>query len=109
MVCRSTGASQVYLMEGSETSDVILAFLRLENRYGTTIRMVTMDAGTNLLEQNLNPVVKEELWEEKGKEKKRLIECMTTVAHPTNNQFRNYCERNTSIIKRWMRQANLIG
>ena len=49
MVCRSTGASQVYLMEGSETSDVILALLRLENRFGTTIRMVTVDAGTNLL------------------------------------------------------------
>ena len=34
---------------------------------------------------------------------------MATVAHPATSQFRNYCERNTSIIKRWMRQANLIG
>ena len=57
-------------MEGSETCDVILALLRLKNRFGTTIRMVTVDAGTNLLEQNLNPDVKRELWEEKSKEKK---------------------------------------
>ena len=45
----------MYLMEGSETNDIILALLRLENRFGTTIRMVTVDAGTNLLEQNVNP------------------------------------------------------
>ena len=70
---------------------------------------LTVDAGTNLLEQNLNPVIKEELWEKKGKEKKRLFECMTTVAHLAKSQSRNYCERNTSIVKRWMRQANLIG
>ena len=38
-----------------------------------------------------------------------MFECMTTVAHPANSQFRNYCERNTSIIKRRMRQADLIG
>ena len=70
MVCRITCASQVCLIEGSETSDVILALLRLENRFGTTIRMVTVDAGKNLLEQNLNPETKGELWEEKGKERK---------------------------------------
>ena len=33
---------------------------------------------------------------------------MATVAHPANSQFRNYLERNTSIIKRWKRKANLI-
>ena len=66
------------------------------------MRMITVDAGTNLLGQNINPEVK-------GSEKKRLFEIMTTVAHPVNSQFRNYCERNTSIIKKWMRQATMIG
>ena len=109
IVCRSTGATQVYLMEGSETSDIILALLRLENCFGTTLKMIIVDASTNLLEQNVNPEIKRELWEEKGKEKKRLFASMTTVAHPVNSQFRNYCERNTSIIKKWMRQATMIG
>ena len=69
----------------------------------TTLKMITFDSGNNLLEQNINPEIKKELWEEKVKEKKRLFAAMTTVAHPVNSQFRNYCERNTSIIKKWMR------
>ena len=84
MVCRSTGATQIYLMEGSETSEIILALLWLENHFGTTLKMITVDWGTNLLDQNVNPEVKKELWEEKGKEKKRLFDVMTTVAHPVN-------------------------
>ena len=55
MVCRSTGATPVYLMEGKKTSDIILALLSIENRFGTTLRIVTVDEGTNLLEQNVNP------------------------------------------------------
>ena len=102
MVCRSTGATQIYLMEGSETSDIILALLRLENRFGTTLKMITVDAGTNLFKQNVNPLVQ-------GKVRKRLFDIMTTVAHPVNNQFRKYYERNTSIIKKWMRQATMVG
>ena len=102
MVCRSTGATQIYLMEGSETSDIILSLLRLENCFGTTLKMITVDAGTNLLGQNINPEVQ-------GKKKKKLFDIMTTVAHPVNSQFRNYCERNTSIIKKWMIQATMVG
>ena len=56
----------------------------------------------------MNRETKGKLWEEKGKERKRLFDCMTTVAHPANSQFRNYCERNTRIVKRWMRQATLL-
>ena len=57
----------------------------------------------------MNRETKGKLWEEKGKERKRLFDCMTTVAHPANSQFRNYCERNTIIIKKWMRQGTLVG
>ena len=64
--------------------------------------MITVDAVTNLLILNINP-------ELQGSDKKRLFGIMTTVAHPVNSQFRNYCERNTSIIKKWMRQATMIG
>ena len=56
-------------MEGSETSDITLALLRLENRFETTLKMITVDSGNNLLDQNLNPEVQKELWEKKGKEK----------------------------------------
>ena len=89
-------------MEGMETSDVILALLRLENRFGITLEKVTVDAGTNLLGQNINP-------ELQGSDRKRLFGIMTTIAHPVNSQFRNYCERNTAIIKKWIRQATMIG
>ena len=44
-----------------------------------------------------------------GTVKKRLFDIMTTVANPVNSQFPNYCERNTYIIKKWMRQATMIG
>ena len=71
-------------MEGSETSDIILALLRLENCFGTTLKMIMVDASTNLLEQNVNPEIKRELWEEKGKEKKRLFASVTISAHPVN-------------------------
>ena len=71
--------------------------------------MITVDAGTNLLDQNVNPEVKKEVWEENGKEKKRLFDVMITVAHPVKSQFCNYCERNTSIINKWMRQATMVG
>ena len=64
--------------------------------------MITVDAGTNLLGQNI-------ITEIQGTEKKRLFDIMTTVAHPVNSQFCIYCERNTSIIKKWMRQATMIG
>ena len=89
-------------MEGMETSYVILALLRLENCFGITLEKVTVDAGTNLLGQNINP-------ELQGSDRKRLFGIMTTIAHPVNSQFRNYCERNTAIIKKWIRQATMIG
>ena len=66
------------------------------------MKMITVDAGTNLLGLNINPEIQ-------GTEKKRLFDIMTTVAHPVNSHFRNYCKRNTSIIKKWMRQATMIG
>ena len=102
IVCRSSGATQVFLMEGMDTSDVILALLRLENRFGITLEKITVDAGTNLLGQNINP-------ELKGSDRDRLFGIMTTIAHPVNSQFRNYCERNTAIVKKWIRQATMIS
>ena len=51
--------------------------------------------------QHINP-------EEKGSDRDRLF-IMTTVTHPGNSQFRNYCERNTVIVKKWMRQATMIS
>ena len=89
-------------MEGMDTSDVILALLRLENRFGITLEKITVDAGTNLLGQNINP-------ELKGSDRNRLFGIMTTIAHPVNSQFRNYCERNTAIVKKWIRQATMIS
>ena len=42
------------MMEESKTKDIILALLRLENRW-SQINLITKDAGQNVLEGNLNP------------------------------------------------------
>ena len=52
----NSGAVIILIMEESKTKDIILALLRLENRWGQ-IHLITKDAGTNVLEGNLNPIV----------------------------------------------------
>ena len=46
--CCATGAIGLYVMEGSDSNNFILAFQRHINRYGTPLE-VRIDAGTNLL------------------------------------------------------------
>ena len=55
IVCRNTGALQMFAMEGCATQDIILAVLRLENRFGIKIKLCMADAGKSLLEGNLRP------------------------------------------------------
>ena len=50
--CLNSGAVTVLMMEESKTKDIVLAMLRLENRWGK-INLIMMDAGRNELEGNL--------------------------------------------------------
>ena len=106
-MCRQMGACQVLMMEESKAVDVTLALLRVENRFGIKIERWRVDAGKNLIEGNLNPCI-DGKWSEKHNEGQRLFDAMTMVKHAVNSQFRNYLERATCIIKKWMRQASSV-
>ena len=52
--CINSGASEVLLMEGMETKDIILCLSKLKLRHGP-ITMISKDSGKNLLKKNINP------------------------------------------------------
>ena len=82
-------------MESMETKAVIMALLRLETRYGD-IEGISRDSGSNMLEENLNP---------KTDDGQRLFSLVKDYTAPIDGQFRNYSERSTSLLKKYMRQS----
>ena len=48
ILCLSSGASHIELLEGLEAKDVYLALTRLELRFGTKIIQMFSDSGTQL-------------------------------------------------------------
>ena len=72
-----------------------MSLLRLETRYGN-IQAISRDSGTNLLEANLNP---------KTEDEDRLFNLIKDYTAPVDAQFRNYSERSTGLIKKYLRQA----
>ena len=82
-------------MESMDTKQVILCLLRLENRYGKIIG-ISRDSGSNMLEDNLNP---------KTEDDTRLFENINDYTAPVDAQFRNYSERSTGLLKKFMKQT----
>jgi hypothetical protein len=95
--CINSSAVQIILMESMETKQVIVSLLRLETRYGD-IQAISRDSGTNLLEANLNPRTEDE---------DRLFNLIKDYTAPVDAQFRNYSERSTGLLKKYLRQAGL--
>jgi hypothetical protein len=93
--CINSAAVQLILMESMETKQVVLSLLRLETRYGD-IQAISRDSGTNLLEGNLNP---------KTEDENRLFNIIKDYTAPVDAQFRNYSERSTGLIKKYLKQA----
>ena len=93
--CINSAAVQVILMETMETKAVIMSLLRLETRYGE-IQGISRDSGSNLLEENLNP---------KTEDGQRLFNIVRDYTAPVDGQFRNYPERSTSLLKKYLRQS----
>jgi hypothetical protein len=93
--CINSAAVQVILMESMETKAILMALLRLETRYGE-IQGISRDSGTNMLEENLNP---------KTEDAQRLFNLVRDYTAPIDGQFRNYSERSTSLLKKYMRQS----
>ena len=59
VACISTGAITMYILDNYDTLSAILALMKLQCSYGK-ITHITADAGTNLLESNINLPLKEE-------------------------------------------------
>ena len=94
--CIETAAIWAVAMEGATTQDVVKALLRLEVRYGE-IKGISRDAGSNLLQGNINPplVIRKD-----ESAQRRLFGLIKEYTCPTDAQFRNYSERSTGLFKR---------
>ena len=55
--CLQTGAISVDILYNETTDSIVTSLLQLEETYGTRITKCVVDAGKNLLEHNLNPVI----------------------------------------------------
>ena len=97
--CLNSSVIEVMLMETMDTKQVILCLLRLENRYGKIIA-ISRDSGTNMLAENMNPKTEDET---------RLFESIKEYTAPVDSQFRNYSERSTGLLKKFMKQMCGIG
>ena len=93
--CLHSAATGIILMESMETKQIIYSLLKLEAKYGE-LKGISRDAGTNMLTENLNP---------KTEDDQRLFNLVGDYAAPTDAQFRNYSERSTGLIKKYLRQA----
>ena len=98
--CIQTGAVLTVAMEDATTKEVIKGLLRLEIRYGE-IHGISRDAGTNLLEGNVNPELAHQELEEA---QRRLFGKVKEYTCPTDAQFRNYSKRSTRLFKRAVNQ-----
>ena len=94
--CIETASIWAVAMEAATKKEVVKALLRLEVRYGE-IREISRDAGSNLLQGNLNPMLKSE---EAEQAEKRLFGVVKEYTCPTDAQFRNYSERSIGLFKR---------
>ena len=74
VACISTGAVTMYILDNYDTLSAILALMKLQCSYGR-ITHISGDAGSNLLEGNINlPLV--------GEEGKKLFDLMTSLGAP---------------------------
>ena len=87
--CMNSAAVQIILMESMETSQVVLALLRLEARYGD-IKLIARDSGTNLLEDNINPKID-------SPDRTRLFGLIQDYTAPVDSQYSNYCESSVGL------------
>ena len=71
-------------MEVATTKEVVKGLLRLDIRYGETTG-ISRDAGSNLLEHNLNPMLAEV---DRGEMEQRLFGTIWHNICPTDAQFR---------------------
>ena len=88
----------ILMMEESKTKDIILALLRLENRWGQ-INLITKDAGTDVLEGNLNPKIEGET----DGDTRRLLGNVEERTCETDS-LRNYCEWSVQLLKTFVRE-----
>ena len=79
---------------------MVKAPLRLEVRYGN-IKGISRDAGSNLLQGNINPELAQS---EKIESEERLFGKLREYTCPTDAQFRNYSERSTGLFKKAVNQ-----
>ena len=81
----------MYILDNYDTLSAILALMKLQCSYGK-ITHISADAGTNLLESNLNlPLI--------GEEGKKLFDLMNSYRCPPRAQSRNYVESRVKGIK----------
>ena len=98
--CIETASIWAVAMEGATTKDVVKALLRLEVRYGE-IKGISRDAGSNLLQGNLNPLLMPDKAEPA---ERRLFGMVKEYTCPTDAQFRNYSERSTGLFKKAIKE-----
>ena len=81
----------MYILDNYDTLSAILALMKLQCSYGR-ITHITGNAGSNLLEGNINlPLI--------GEEGKKLFDLMTSYRCPPRSQSRNYVESRVRGIK----------
>ena len=84
--CIETTSIWAVAMEDATTKEVVKALLRLEVRYGK-IKGISRDAGSNLLQGNLNPLLK---FEGAEPAERTLFGMVKEYTCQTDAQFRNY-------------------
>ena len=80
VACISTCAITMYILDNYDTLSAILALMKLQCSYGK-ITHISADAGTNLLESNLNlPLI--------GEEGKKLFNLITSYRCPPQSAIK---------------------
>ena len=97
--CINTGNIDVSIMEDNTTRSVLLTLLCLEARFAIKISLLSTDAGTNLIKENLNPKLRTERTEHLFN---MLSQCHTSLPR---SQWTNYSESSTRQVKLYLKKA----
>ena len=95
--CLTWGCIYLTVADSQATDQMLLVLLRLEQIFGK-IELISRDMGRNVLIENLNPRII-------SPDHARLLGKVQEVQNFTDSQFRNYSERSTGMVKRYIREA----
>ena len=101
--CIATSAVVMTIMETAKTISVILGLLQVEVKLGIKFESISIDAGSNFLVSNLDPVLTGSALA-MGNEGQRLFNLLGSHTSQRDSQWTNYSESSTSLVKASIRK-----